>query len=825
MSVRVRGFPLVGVTLPLALMGAAWYMRKALPYKDGRLSVAGLEGEVEVDFDQWGVPHIRAGLLEDALFAQGFITAQDRMVQMELFRRMASGRMAEVMGKTALSIDIFQRDLGLYRTAKDILQGAPSDTLYYLERYSAGVNAYLEERKGSLPLDLLVMAKGRPEPWEPEDALAAELLFTWLFDATWTADLMRGRLIRKLGKEEAEWLLPTSGPGNVAVLEYDEPASRPPTIDPPPECEIDFLPSGETNIPWLVKKVSLYAQGSNNWVISGEKTASGKPLLCNDPHAQHTIPTLFYLCHLRADEPHCNVIGATLPGIPGMVIGRNETIAWGSTSMSPDAVDVYIETFEDDESTRYLMQGDAKEAEILEEEIVVFPGRKVRHRVVITGHGPVIARRGNKGLALKWVGHDPDNDSAGCLVRMGLARNWEEFTESLKGYSGPAVNLVYADVNGNIGYYAAARLPKRRGHDGSVPLPGHIDDYDWDGYVTIQDMPKVKNPDRKWIATANNQVVTGNCPHPITSMWESSNRQARIAELLGGDDKHDLEGMCMMQGDVVEKHGVIFRREVLEAAKEIECISKRAGRALDILAAWDGKAGKDSIGQTLYFFSWRVLTERLLRHRLGHYLYFEYTTSFSNVSQAVERLLRERREEWLPPSAQSYQKLLMQCLEEAILRLEARFRTEDMAQWRWGRMHSLEVHHFLGLIWPFSRLLNLGPVPRGGDSETICSAMPESEPAVQVLARSAMGGSAELPFLPQPSSDRDYAGSVYRMIVDLSDKDASLWCLDVGQCSNPVSPYYSNFFPLWQEVGYVPMAFSDKKVEELSRHRLILKPR
>jgi penicillin amidase len=800
-------------------------MRRALPYRDGMYAVTGLEGDVAVDCDQWGVPHISSGHLEDVLFAQGFVTAQDRMVQMELFRRIASGRLAEVMGKAALSIDIFQRDLGIYRTAECILKVVPSDTLVYLERYSAGVNAYLEERASSLPMDLLFMAQGRPEPWRPVDALATELLFTWLFDATWTADLMRGRLIRKLGKADAQWLLPASGPGNVPVLEYDEPASRPPTIDPPPECEIDFLQAMVPSAPWLVKKVSLYAQGSNNWVISGERTVSGKPLLCNDPHAQHTVPTLFYLCHMKSNEPHCNVIGAALPGIPGMVVGRNEALAWGSTSMSPDTVDVFIETFENDDSNRYLANGGVMEAEVIEEEIKILPGRKYRHQVVITRHGPVIARRGDKGLALKWVGHDADNDSAGCLVRMGLATNWEEFTRSLKGYSGPAVNLVYADVEGNIGYYAAARLPKRKGNDGSVPLPGHIDDYDWDGYVTIQDMPNVLNPDRKWIATANNQVVTGDCPHLITTMWESSNRQARIAELLGSSDKHSLEGMCEIQGDIVDNHGAIFRGEILEAAKEREGLSQRTEKALVILAGWDGRAGKDSVGQTIYYFSWKVMTERLLRHRLGHSLYFEYTTSFSNVSQAVERLLRERREEWLPPSAQSFQELLIQCLDEAILRIETRFRTEDMSQWRWGRMHSLEIRHFLGSIWPLRRLLNLGPVSRGGDSETVCSAMPESEPTVQVLARSAMGGSAELPFLPQPGSDRDYAGSVYRMIVDLSDIDASLWCLDVGQCSNPTSPYYRNFFSLWQGMGYVPMVFSDKKVNELSKHRLILKPK
>jgi len=820
-----KGFAFACAVPSLALLGAAWRLRVSRPLIDGSLSVTGAESEIEVDFDQWGVPHIRAGSINDALFAQGFVTAQDRMVQMELFRRIAGGRMAEVVGKSALSMDIFMRDLGLYRVAGRILDRAPSDTLAYLERYSAGVNCFLEKRKRSLPPDLLIVAKGKPRPWRPEDIITTQLLFTWLFDATWAADLMRGRLTRKLGKSGAEELLPASGPGNMPVIDYGDTGTRPPTIDPPAECEIDFITTGEDSAPWMVKKVSPYAQGSNNWVVCGERTVTGKPLLCNDPHAQHTIPTLFYLCHLRAGEADCNIIGASLPGMPGIVMGRNESIAWGSTSMSPDTVDVFIETFEDDESTRYLVQGEWREAEVIEEEIKVLPASRIHHRVIITRHGPVIARRGNKGLALKWVGHDPDNDSAGCTVRMGLARNWEEFKGSLKGYSGPAVNLVYADRGGNIGYYAAARLPVRKGHDGSVPLPGHMSDYEWEGYTDIRDMPHVLNPDRGWIATANNQAISGDGSLLITTMWESSCRQERIAEVLSGNDRCDLDGMCRLQGDIVERHGLVFRREVLEAAGEKGNISEKVKAALAILAEWDGEAGRDSVGQTLYYLSWKVMTERLLKHRLGHTLFFEYITSFSNVSQAVERLLREKNEAWLPPSAQSYQELLIQCLEEAILRLEARFKTEDMAHWRWGRLHSLEIRHFLGCIWPLRGILNLGPVAREGDGETVCLAMPECEPTVQVLARSATGGSAGLSFLPRHTSDRDYAGPVYRMIVDLSEMDSSLWCLDVGQSSHPFSPYYANFFPMWQKMDYAPMAFSDGRVRELSRHKLRLKPR
>ena len=327
------------------------------------------------------------------------------MIQLELFRRISAGTLAEVMGKEALSVDAFMRDMGMRRTALRIAESLPLDTRRYLDRYAAGVNAYLQSRRSSLPLELMLLAAGRPRPWTPVDSLSSLLFFNWTMDATWTADLMRGRLIRALGRDDAEVLLPASGPGSRPAVAYGE--GRPPSsIEPTADCDLDFLPIDESNPPWMVKKMFVHAQGSNNWTLSGSRTSSGKPLLCNDPHVQHTIPTLFYLCHMMSEQPHCSVIGATLPGIPGVFMGRNEHIAWGATSLSPDVVDLYIETFEDEASLRYRVDDTWEEAECVEEEIRVFPGRRVKRRVITTRHGPVIARKGNKGLALKWVGHE-----------------------------------------------------------------------------------------------------------------------------------------------------------------------------------------------------------------------------------------------------------------------------------------------------------------------------------------------------------------------------------------------------------------------------------
>ncbi|MFW6113806.1 MAG: penicillin acylase family protein [Actinomycetota bacterium] len=565
-------------------------------------------------------------------------------------------------------------------------------------------------------------------------------------------------------------------------------------------------------------------QGSNNWAVSGEKSRSGKPILCCDPHSRQSIPTAFYLCHLKAEEESCDMIGASLPGMPGIIMGRNRSIAWSATSLGTDAVDLYIETFEERGSRRYLAGEDWREAELVEEVVRVFPGRRVKHEVLITRHGPVVAREEDKGLALKWVGHDPDNDSAGCFVRMGLAGSWEEFRLALKGYSGPGLNLVYADLEGNIGYCAAARIPLREGHDGSVPLPGKSNSYEWKGYAEVQEMLHVLNPGSGWVATANNQIADDKCPYNLTTMWQPSCRQERIAELLAAENKLGVDDMRSIQSDLQTCHGGVLRREMMLAAEGREDLSPRILQALDILGKWGGRAEVDSAAQSIYYLTWKVLTERLLRHRLGHDLYFHYVTSFCNVNHAVGKILAEKRQEWLPAYADDYQQLLLQCLEEALRRLEARFETPDMSSWEWGKMHSLEVPHFLGAFWPLNRFLNLGPVRRPGDGETVCAAMPESDPAVQVRARSAAGGSSAAAFAPRFYSDRAYAGPVLKMIIDLADAESSLWCLDVGQSSHPLSRYYVNFFDMWRDNRYIPMAFSPKKIEETAVSRLKLVP-
>jgi penicillin amidase len=801
-----------------------WLGRRSMVQGNGAIALTGLLGAVDVDFDRWGVPHVRAESLHDTLFAQGYLSAQERMAQMEVFRRAAGGRLAEVMGKKSLITDIFMREVGIHRVSRAIVNRLPGDSLHCLESYTEGVNAYLEQRTGILPIGLLLLAKGRPKPWKVEDSLAVQLLLSWSSDASWTADLMRARLYLEMGRERAEFLLPSSGTTNVPVVNYDREAGASPTPRPPPDCAREFLQYDEMDPPWMSPFVFLQAQGSSNWVLSPEKTLSGKPMLCVDTHARHTIPTLFYLCHLKASRPHLNVIGASLPGVPGVAMGRNDSLAWGATSLCADVTDLYVESFEGPNSRRYAVNGALEDAEIYEEEIGVYPGRSLRHQVVVTRHGPIIAREGDRGLALKWVGHDPDNDSVGCMIRMGMARDWEGFIASLKGYCGPAANMVFADVEGNIGYCAAARIPLRKGHDGSVPVPGESNAYEWEGYVTEAEMPRVLNPRNGWIATSNNEVVTGGFRHTITTMWESSARQGRIADLLTSGSELDVMAMRGILSDVYNRRGQILADELIKAAERIELIDSRTRLALDILNDWDAQADEESVAQSLYFMTWRILTERLLRHRLGHGLYHQYINSFRAVNEVVERVLTQRIEEWLHPSAGDFDELLMQCLEEALVRLENRYGSRDLRRWKWGRINSLFIPHLLGFSKAMCRATGMGPTPCRGDAETVHSSIPESNATVQLLARSSCGGVGVLPVQPGFYSDRVYAGTVFKMILDLSGENRSLWSLDIGQSSHPWSRFYRNFYRLWRRREYAPMAFTSQEIRKDISATLKLEP-
>lgn len=808
--------------LAAALAAAVGYflarLRLSMPRTGGKITLPCLEGGVEIIYDRAGIPHISAEVEADAYRAVGYVMAQDRMVQMHVMLMVAKGRLAEAVGKMALGMDRFMRTVGVGRAGVELARNLDPESVECLDAFCEGVNAYLAQASSRLPFEFMFLG-GRPEPWVPADCLTLGLFMGWLLDSFWPADLMREKLIRRLGLERAMELLPETADYNYPPMPHDgKPAARK-TLEPTGEVDWGFEcePGGAE---WLPPTPAA-AFGSNNWVLSGSRTTTGKPILCGDPHVQHNAPGVLYMFHLKTPRSDC--IGAGFPGLPIVVYGHNGYCGWSATSLCPDTQDLYVETFESPDSHRYLFKEEWVEAEVIEEEVRVRFSRPRRLKVIITRHGPVIKRKGNKGLALKWVSRDTSTDSLGAFLRQNRARSWDEFLGAMENFVGPAMNQVYADVDGNIGYAAVAKVPRRADGDGTIPCDGSSGECEWEGYVPFEKMPRAHNPEGGFLVTANSKVVGEGYPELITRAWEAPYRNGRIAMLLREREKHSMEDMTPIHGDAFTFPGKRFA-DCVVAASEGRRLSASAREVVERLREWDNQARADSPAMTIYFYSWQRLREKLLAHRLGHELFEEYTCGWTTVNLACENLLERKDDFWLPTGCGSYDELVLESLDEGIRDLEGVFGTTDQSRWKWGAVHPLTCRSLLGLFWPLDRIFNVGPVPRDGEGDTVNAAPPSSDCLAQLLARGTMGGCSEMDILPDRESHAAYGGPVLRVVLDFSDLDNSRAVLDVGQSGHRLSRHYKDHFPRWCAVEYFPLSYSEDKVAEQAASVLTLAP-
>ncbi|MBU4489738.1 MAG: penicillin acylase family protein [Actinobacteria bacterium] len=814
---------LLGLGVPAAFFGGAGYLatrlRMSMPRTGGKMRLPCLEEDVEVVFDRAGIPHVTARNDSDAYRALGYVMAQDRMVQMESMLRVAQGRLSEVVGTMAVDVDRFMRTIGIGRIGRDLVGSLEPESLDCLQSFCDGINCYLSRGRARLPFEFMLM-RGRPEPWVPANCLTLGLFYTWLLDSFWLADLVREKLIRSIGMERAMELLPCTTDYNNPPVKVDGPGPDAATLEPGEEIDWDF--GGESGGgEWLAGMTHRSVFGSNNWVVSGALTDTGKPILAGDPHIQHNVPGVLYLCHLTT--PGQDVIGATFPGLPVIAYGHNGYCGWTATSLCPDTQDLYVETFESEGSNRYRFKGEWLEAEVIDEEVKVRFSRPRVLKILVTRHGPVIKRKGDKGLALKWVSGNVALDSLQAMIKQNRARSWDEFTGAMEDFVGPALSQVYADVDGNIGYLAAVKIPRRATGDGTVPVRGEDGEGEWEGYVPFDRMPRALNPEEGFIVTANSKVVSEGYPELITRAWEAPYRNGRISQLLREKEKWSLEEMAAIHGDAFTFPGKRFAEAAVSAAPGEE-LSPEATEAVRRLEEWDHQARADSVAMTIYFYSWDRLREKLLRHRLGSTLYREYTQGWTTVNLAIENLIQSGDGYWLPPGCPSYDRLVIDSLEEGVLELARVFETKDQSSWKWGRVHHLTCQHLLGLFWPLDKLLNVGPVPRDGEGDTVNASPPSSDYLTQLLARGTMGGCADLEILPDPESHVAYAGPVLRLLIDFNDLDNSRAVLDVGQSGHRLSPHYKDHFPHWYKVEYLPLPYTRAKVAEEAAGTLLLTP-
>jgi penicillin amidase len=778
------------IILVLAGTIAAWlYWRShaCLPQLDGTLRVPGLLNAVEILRDARGVPHLRAQSLEDLLFAQGYVTAQDRLWQMDISRRYAQGELSEIFGEGALRLDIENRTLGLRQAIERALGEVDPESRRVLAAYARGVNAFIDTQRGHLPIEFWILHY-KPRPWREIDSFSVAMNMMKLLNTTWPDELMREHIRSKLSSELYADLFPDHSPLDEPVAEL---APRLGTLRKPPQPgRLPGIPVvGPVLMTGAFEDTSAFSGlGSNNWVVNGTHTRSGKPLLANDPHLGHSVPSVWYMIHLKG--PALNVSGVSLPGLPLVIIGHNERIAWGMTNTAPDVQDLYAETFNLGNPKKYLHNGEWIDDEEREEIIKVRGARDYRFTVKVTRHGPVVSREGDHDLALCWTALEAHALRFPSL-KIDRAQNWQEFTDGLRDFSAPMQNFVYADADGNIGYYAAGLVPIRKQGDGTVPSPGDIDDHDWAGFIPFEDLPHAYNPPGGMIATANGRIVPDAYPQLITHKWEAPYRTARIFQLLRAGRAFTVDDMLRIQTDVHSLEDAWLKKELLAAAAQHPPQSPDARDALSLIRDWDGEARQDSAATLVLEVSRRALLERVLKPKLGDE-FPSYRWPMSTTF--LENVLRNRWPRWLPPGDADFNVTLVKSLEEGIERISQLVGSRDRSAWKWGQTIPLIFRHRLSGSLPFlGRLLNTGPYPQSGTATTV----------------------------KQTTST---VGPSMRMVVDFSNFDGSVQNITLGESGQVLSPHYRDQFQAWYSGRSFPMLFRDAAVDAGAIHRLVLEP-
>ncbi|NEX59725.1 penicillin acylase family protein [Noviherbaspirillum galbum] len=803
-----RRFALAFALILIVLAGTiAWYACASQPSHAGKTRLPGLRQQVEVLRDAEGIPHIYAAAIEDAYFALGYSHAQDRLWQMEINRRIAAGRMAEILGPNALDIDRFLRTLGVRHNAEAIAARLPGDTRAVLDAYARGVNAFLDNRTGPLPPEFLLTGAPAPAHWEAADSIGWQTMMAWDLGGNWTQELLRMRLAQTMSLDEINAFLPPY-PGDAVLQTMDYTGLYRGLKGTVAQLEAVAAIAPPSYLPGM---------GSNNWVVSGAATQSGKPLLANDPHLGLSAPALWYFAHLSA--PGLNVIGATLPGVPGVVLGRNDRIAWGFTNTAPDVQDLYIEKIDPSNPGRYQTPDGWADFQVRTEIIKVkgqpdvsLPVRETRHGPVISGAIAVADKLAldarSHVVSFAWTALRPDDLTVQAGIKLNRAGNWEQFLAAARDFTAPQQNMVYADVDGNIGFIAPARIPLRKPENdlhGLAPAPGWDARYDWNGFLPFEELPRQFNPASHRVVTANQKIVGPDYPHFLTSEWSPSYRADRIGQLLDGLPRHTVESFMRIQQDVVS----LAAQEILPVLKRTQASSDRGRQAMSLISAWDGTMAADRPEPLIYNAWMRMASRRMFEDRLGDALMKDYWEQRNVHAPMVAALTGKMPQAgWCVPRGEAPSPgacgaLLSASLESALDDLSRRYGS-DMGAWKWGKAHEARSEHR-----PFSKVGALAPlfdirVPSPGDTYTVnvgrFSLRDEKEPFVNRHAASL------------------------RAIYDLADLERSVFMHSTGQSGNVFSPLYRDLAQRWVEVKYLPMQMRRENVEKGVAERLVLAP-
>ena len=770
------------------------------------IQVKGIKDRITIRRDERGIPYVEAQNDEDLFFGQGYATAADRLWQMDLFRRTARGELAEVLGvgpnNIALEQDKLHRTYGFSQTVEAELANTSPRARAMLEAYARGVNAYASslDPKSMPPEFQLLQYSFRP--WTPADSLVVVKIFFEALSDTWRLDIMRQALSVLPAEKRAE-LLPEISPIDVLVVGKDTPSKAKSTAHIKPQ---PVSPEGLTKLAHnqevaaaALDRIGFYADAlaaSNNWVVNGSHTVSGKPLLSNDPHLRPTAPSIWHMVHLSA--PGMRVAGVSTAGLPGVILGHNDRIAWGFTNVGPDVQDLYLEKFDPNNPKRYQTPAGWQDVIVRQEQIKVRKGigsaefDTVTHDVTVTRHGPIIFADGDKRYALRWTALEPTKNKPESSYTLNLARNWKEFNAALESFTAPTQNIVYVDVDGHIGYHAAGVIPIRKSGDGSVPYDGSTDAGEWTSYIPMAKLPTLFDPPSGIIVTANQRIVGTDYPYFLTHSWAQPYRARRIFELLNEKPKLTADDFRRIQGDVYTIAGVTFTQEAVKLLRpKLTPADEKLRATLDAFEKWDGRVNAESTVAPIASQMRIAFRSKILTAALGQQLIRSY--AWSNFDTTLDRVLKEQPASWLPKEFPTYADLLRACYDDAIANLTKSLGA-DQTKWTWGEMAKARFPHPLASAPLIGAQFTIPPFPQNGTGGLIGA-------TVNVGANVSM-----------------------RVIADPSDWDKTQQGIALGESGVPKNPHWTDQLDDWRAVTPRVFPFTEAAVAKAAKETLVLEP-
>jgi penicillin amidase len=668
----------IAILLVAGLALVYWYVWRPLPERSGSID-APLAADATVSFDTHGEPHIHAASLDDAFFVQGYVTAQDRLFQMDALRRYAGGSLAEILGPGLLESDRESRQLRLRRIAEEAYVTLPVADRAAFAAYTRGVNQFIATHLHNLPVEFTLL-NYQPRPWSAVDCLLLCLHMYRSLTTTWKDEIVKHNLMARGDSAKVEFLYPMRGMAEASA-------------------------------------------GSNGWAIAGSHTASGKPLLSSDMHLEYSLPGIWYMTHLEA--PGLNAVGVALPGAPGIVVGHNQRIAWGITNLHFDVQDLYIEKL-DDRTGRYLFRGQVEQARA-EREIIRVKGKpNVDLTTWVTRHGPIFLSEGDERLALRWTAAEP-----GMLqypfLDIDRAQNWREFTAAIARLPGPGSNFVYADVDGNIGYHAAGVLPRRRNYRGDVPVDGASGDFEWDGYIPFDELPSVYNPPSGLIVSANQNTFPENFPYPVNGNFAPPYRAQQIRALLCARGGWRTQDLLAVQKDIYSAFSHFLAGQLVSAYQKRNARNPGLDGAVALLRGWNGQMDKDLAAPFLITLAYQHV-RRAVAENASAATGLAY--EFNMAPAVVERLLRERPAGWFG----DYDEMLLRALADAVEE-GRRMQGRDVTRWHYGDYLRIAINNpVLHQVPLAGKYFDIGPVPMSGSSTTVKQTTRALEPSMRMNA-------------------------------------------------------------------------------------------